>query len=184
MLQITIPGDEFWDEEKQEFVQATKDQILQLEHSLVSLSNSLLWTDFMIFLQEEKTTEETIDYIKCMTLTKNVNPDVYDRLTKENLQAIDEYIQDPMTGTTFSDNSKNTKGKLNGEIITTELVYYWMIAMQIPFECRKWHFNRLLTLIRVCEIKNQPPKKTSKKDIMSRNAALNAARRKQLNTKG
>ena len=184
MLQITIPGDEFWDEEKQEFVQGTKDQILQLEHSLVSLSKWEAKWHKSFFLQEEKTTEETIDYIKCMTLTKNVNPDVYDRLTKENLQTIDEYIQDPMTGTTFPKQNQNTKGKINGEIITTELVYYWMIAMQIPFECRKWHFNRLLTLIRVCEVKNQPQKKMSKRDIMNQNAALNAARRKKLNTKG
>lgn len=184
MLQITVPGDEFWDESKQEFVQATKDQILQLEHSLVSLSKWEAKWHKSFFLKEEKTTEETIDYIKCMTLTKNVDPDVYERLTKENLQAIDTYIQDPMTGTTFPKDDKSSKGKLNGEIITTELVYYWMIAMQIPFECRKWHLNRLLTLIRVCEIKNQPSKKMSKKDIMSRNAALNEARKKKLNTRG
>ena len=183
MLQITIPGDELWDEVKQEFV-TTKEQTLQLEHSLVSLSKWESKWHKSFFLKDEKTTEETIDYIKCMTLTKNVDPDVYNHLTRDNFRAIDEYIQDPMTGTTFPKQSQNAKGKLNGETVTAELVYYWMIAMQIPFECQKWHLNRLLTLIRVCEVKNQPQKKMSKRDIMNQNAALNAARRKKLNTKG
>ena len=122
-----------------------------------------------------------MDYIKCMTITQNVDPDVYNHLTAKNIEDINNYIYAPMTATTFSDD-KN--GKSNREIITSELVYYWMVALQIPFECQKWHLNRLLTLIRICNVKNQPPKKMSKRDVMSRNAALNAARRKQLNTSG
>ena len=131
--------------------------------------------------KDEKTFEETLDYIKCMTLTKNVDPSVYEHLTSENVRQINEYIGAKMTATTFS---QEPGGKKNSEIITSELIYYWMIALQIPFECQKWHLNRLLTLIRVCNIKNQPPKKMSRREIMSRNAALNAARRKQLNTNG
>ena len=180
MLQIVIPETELWDEEKQEFSIA-KEQVLQLEHSLVSLSKwESKWCK--VFLsKQEKTYEETIDYIKCMTLTQNVKPEVYSRLTKSNISEIEEYISAPMTATYFS---KNQTGKANSEQVTSELIYYWMIALNIPFECQKWHLNRLLTLIRVCNIKNQPHKKMSKRDIMSRNAALNAARRKQLNTNG
>lgn len=180
MLQITIPGTELWDEKLEQFVY-TKDETLQLEHSLISLSKwESKWCK--VFLsKEEKTTEETIDYIKCMTITPRVDPSVYDRLTQDNIKQIQEYIAAPMTATYFS---KEAGGKVNREQVTSELIYYWMIAMQIPFECEKWHLNRLLTLIRVCNIKNQPPKKMSKKDIMSRNAALNAARKKQLNTTG
>ena len=102
-------------------------------------------------------------------------------ITNENINEVNRYIEAPMTATYFSD-EKNSK--TSREQVTAELIYYWMIALNIPFECQKWHLNRLLTLIKVCNIKNQPPKKRSKKDIMSRNAALNAARRKQLNTKG
>ena len=117
-----------------------------------------------------------------MTLTKNVDDRVYGCLTEKNLEAINDYIGAPMTATYFS---SNERGGRNNEQITSELVYYWMIALQIPFDpCQKWHINRLLTLIRVCNVKNQPPKKMSKREIMSRNAALNAARRKQMNTKG
>lgn len=180
MLQIVIPAKEYWDERKQEFVDI-KEQTLQLEHSLVSLQKWESKWHKPFLSKEVKTYEETIDYIRCMTLTQNVKPEIYYGLTKDNLDAINKYIEDPMTATTFTDDKKN---KPNRDIITAELIYYWMIALEIPSEYKKWHLNSLLTLIRVCNIKNQPSKKMSKKDIMSRNAALNAARRKQLNTNG
>ena len=180
MLRITVPANELWDGVKGEFI-PVKEQTLQLEHSLVSLSKweSKWCKPFLV--KDGKTYEETIDYIKCMTLTQNVSPNVYRNLTRENIEEINNYIDSPMTATTFSNFQHEAS---NREIITSELIYYWMIALNIPFECQKWHLNRLLTLIRVCEIKNTPPKKMSKRDIMNRNAALNAARRKQLNTKG
>lgn len=182
MLQIAVTIEpEQWDEEKQEFV-PEKTQTLQLEHSLVSLSKwESKWCKSFLS-HSEKTTEETIDYIRCMTITPNVNPDIYNRLSNENINQINKYIEAPMTATYFNDN-KNGKGG-SRETVTAELIYYWMIALNIPFECQKWHLNRLLALIRVCNMKNTPPKKMSKGEIMSRNAALNAARRKQLNTKG
>jgi len=180
MLRITIPAVEQWDEIKQEFV-FTKEQTLSLEHSLVSLSKwESKWCKAFL-TKDEKSFEETLDYIKFMTLTQNVNPEVYNYLTNRNINEINEYIEAPMTATYFSDEKTS---KTSREQVTAELIYYWMIALNIPFECQKWHLNRLLTLIKVCNIKNQPPKKRSKKDIMSRNAALNAARKKQLNTKG
>ena len=178
MLQITIPSrDDLWDESKGEFV-TSKEQKLVLEHSLVSLSKwESKWCKPFLSKQE-KTTEETIDYIRCMTLTQNVDPEVYNFLTDDNIRDVNAYIEAPMTATWFS--NSNT-GKQNREQITAELVYYWMIALNIPFECQKWHLNRLLTLIRVCEVKNSPPKKMSRRELLNRNAALNAARRKQLN---
>lgn len=181
MLNITIPAVEMWDESKQEFVGLEKDQTLQLEHSLVSLSKwESKWCKAFL-TKKEKTREEMIDYVRCMTITQNVNPDVYNYLTNENILQINKYIEAPMTATTIKED-KSSKG--SRETVTAELIYYWMIALNIPFECQKWHLNRLLTLVKVCNIKNQPPKKTSKKDLLSRNAALNAARRKQFNTTG
>ena len=180
MLRITIPGLELWDSKKERFIH-TKAQVLQLEHSLVSLSK---WESKYCkpFLSDKnKTAEETMDYIKIMTLTQNVDPEVYTRLTDEHIRMISEYIDAPMTATTFS---KSEKEKHNKEIITAELIYYWMVALNIPFECQKWHLNRLLTLIRVCNIKNAPPKKRTKREILNRNAALNEARRQRLNSKG
>lgn len=181
MLRLTIPlSPEGWDEEKQEFVEPRTVTLL-LEHSLISLSKwESKWCKPFLG-KEEKTYEETIDYIKCMTTTQNVDPDVYNHLTQENVNQINEYISAPMTATTFRDEKK---WRINNEIVTSELVYYWMVSLQIPFECQKWHLNRLLTLIKVCNIKNQPPKKMSKGDVMRRNSELNAARRKQLNSKG
>ena len=181
MLTITVPiSPEGWDEEKQEFVEP-KSQTLQLEHSLVSLSKWESKWQKPFYSKKDMSNEETLDYIKCMTLTKNVDPDVYNHLTQENIKTILDYIRKPMTATTFG---KETDSGANLEVITSELIYYWMIASNIPFECQKWHLNRLITLIRVCSVKNAPPKKRSKRDIMSRNAALNAARRKQFNSNG
>lgn len=180
MLTITIPTTEVYDEIKGEFI-SVKEQTLQLEHSLISISKwESKWCKPFLGKQD-KTSEEVIDYIKCMTLNKSVGDDVYGCLTQANINAINDYIGAPMTATYFSNTEQ---GKKNSEQITSELIYYWMIALQIPFECQKWHINRLLTLIRVCNVKNTPPKKMSKRDIASRNAALNAARRKQMNTKG
>ena len=180
MLTITIPDVEMYDEKTNNFF-TIKGQTLQLEHSLVSISKWESKWNKPFLSKNDKTLEETIDYIKCMTITQNVNPDVYKNLSKSNIDEINKYIGAPMTATTFSNN--NQKGR-SQETVTNELIYHWMIALNIPMECQKWHLNRLLTLIRVCNIKNTPPKKRSRRDINSEYAALNAARRKQFNTKG
>lgn len=181
MLELVIQlSPEGWDEEKQEFVDPTT-TVLQLEHSLISLSKweSKWHKPFLATMN--MTPEETLDYVKCMTLTPAVDPDVYNHLTRDHIDKVKAYIENPMTATTFSED-KN--GKKSREIITSEIIYYWMTSLQIDWQCQEWHLNRLITLIRVCNIKNAPQKKRSKKDIMSRNAALNAARKKQLNTTG
>lgn len=179
MLTITIPAKELFNDKTQEFIQ-TKEQTLQLEHSLVSVSKWESKWNKPFLDRNEKTTAEVLDYIRCMTITQNVDPNVYNRLTRSNIEAINNYIDAPMTATTFPQKD----GGRSREIITSEVIYYWMIACNIPMKCEKWHLNRLLTLIRVCNVKNTPPKKMSKKEIISRNASLNAARRKQLNSKG
>ena len=179
MLKITIPEMEFYDEDKNEFIMFNE-QVLQLEHSLVSISK---WESkwHIPFLDgKDKTLEQIIDYVRCMTITQNVKPEVYNRLTEDNLKAINDYIENPMTATTFSDINQRP----SREIITSEIIYYWMVSFNIPFECQKWHLNKLLTLIKVCNIKNSPPKKMSRQEILSRNRALNEARKKNLNTRG
>lgn len=178
MLEIVVPGREFFDEDKNEFV-TTKPTKLVLEHSLISLSKwESKWEK--PFLSSDKTVPETIDYIKCMTLTQNVDQLVYNSLNEDNIQAVIKYIEAPMTATKV----KAQKHARNSEIVTAELIYYWMIALNIPFECQKWHLNKLLTLIEICSIKSQPQKKMSKSDILRSNRELNAARRAKYKTKG
>ena len=181
MLRIIVQlSPEGWDEEKQEFVEP-KTQVLDLEHSLVSISKwESKWHKSFIHTKE-LSYEETIDYVKHMTLTKNVKPEVYDCLSESDYVQIRNYIDNPMTATTFVEDKT---AKNNREIVTAELIYYWMIALNIPFECQKWHLNRLLALIRVCNIKNQPPKKMSRQATLNQYAQLNAARKAQMNTKG
>lgn len=186
MLQIVIPAtpeQELWDERTSEFVKipAQKEVVLQLEHSLISLSKwEANWCKFF-FSNKEKTYEETIDYIRCMTLTPNAKPEVYYRLSQQNINDINAYIEAPMTATTFRNSGPP---KRNSEQISSELIYYWMIAQNIPFECQKWHLNRLITLIRVCAIKNSPSKKKSRGDILREYASLDAERKARLGTKG
>lgn len=180
MLEITIPKGEAYNEATGEFIY-TKEQTLKLEHSLVSISKWESKWHKPFLTKQPKTREEEIDYFKTMTLTQNVDPVVYEFITKDIAGNINNYIDNPMTATTFS---KRETGGGNGEQVTSELIYYWMVSLNIPFECQKWHLNRLLTLIRVCNVKNQLPKKMSKSELMSRNAAINAARRRKHNTKG
>ena len=185
MLQIIVPAAvvEEFDEEHNEFIYTTieEEQTLQLEHSLVTLSKwESKWCKPFLS-SKDKTDEELLDYIKIMTITQNVDSNVYNRLSDANVDAINKYIDAPMTATTFA---KDANAKHSREVITAEIIYYWMIALNIPFECQYWHLNRLLTLIRVCNVKNAPPKKMSKRATASQYAQLNAARRKQFNSRG
>lgn len=180
MLEIVVPATELWDDQKQEFI-TTKEQELRLEHSLVSIAKwEAKWHKVFLSEKDEKTADEIIDYVRCMTLTQNVDPMVYYCLTKDNIEAIKDYMGNPMTATFVNE----TDGRPNREQVTAELIYYWMISLNIPFECQKWHLNRLITLIKVCGYKNSPPKKMSKRQIMERNNRLNNIRRAQLGTKG
>lgn len=181
MLYITIPAIEGYDEAKNEFVTLAEEQTLELEHSLYSVSKWESKWHKSFLAKVEKTPEETLDYIKCMTLTPNVDPSVYNRITEANVEDITEYIRAPMTATSFND--RNAK-KPSREVITAEIIYYWMITAQIPMECQYWHLNRLITLVRVCSIKNSPPKKYSASELRSQYAAINAANRQKFNSKG
>ena len=181
MLTITVPEGEIYNEETNEFVY-TKETTLRLEHSLVSISKweSKWKTPFLG--KEKKTQAQVLDYIKCMTTTQNVPEHVFLCLSPKNFDEIGQYIEDPRTATWFSDNNNRP----TSEVVTSELIYYWMTAFNIPFECQKWHLNRLLTLIKVCSIKNQSneKKKMSRSAILRQNAALNKARRARSGSKG
>lgn len=180
MLQVTIPASEYFDEKTGEF-HSIRETTLQLEHSLVSISKWESKWQKPFLGKEDKTPEECADYVRCMTITQNVDPLAYRFLTKRNFQEINEYIEAPMTATTFSERDNK---HFSREIITAEIIYYWMISLNIPFECQKWHLNKLLTLVRVCNIKNSPQKKMSKRELMERNRALNDARRKSMHSNG
>lgn len=180
MLQIVVPGLELWDEKKEIFL-STKQTTLQLEHSLVSISKwEAKWGKAFLGSQP-KSKEEDLDYVRCMTITQNVDPVVYYSLSNENLEQIRDYIQAPMTATHIPDFG-NTSGY--HETVTSELIYYWMIVCGIPMECQKWHLNRLLCLIRVCNFKNAPKKKMSRSELLRRNAAINEANKRRFNTRG
>lgn len=179
MFQLDIPDLEVFDENNDEFL-IIRGRRIQVEHSLVSISKWESKWNKPFLSKTPKTIEENIDYIRCMTITQNVNPKIYDNISNDNIKEISEYIADSKTATCFYDDSKET----TKEIITSEIIYYWMIAYNIPFECQKWHLNRLITLIRVCSKKNEKPKKMSKSEIINRNRNLNKKRRQQSNSKG
>lgn len=185
MLKINIAGKEVFNEQTNEFI-SIKPCTLCLEHSLVSLSKweSKWHKPFLSTGQDSKTSEELRDYIKCMTITQNIDSNVYLALTAAEIKQINEYIGDSMSATTFNNSRKDVTSKK--EIYTSELIYYWMVAYQIPFKCETWHLNRLLTLIRICSIKNSGGKdnKMSTASTMEENRRLNEARRKARNSKG
>ena len=191
-LTLKVQTSEGWDSKQEKFIKPIE-QTICLEHSLVSLSKwESKYKKPYLKDDENKTYEEIIDYIKCMTITQNVNDDLYALLSAKDLEKINAYISDPMTATWFNDNtqysSQKQQVKKRREQITSELIYYWMISYNSPKECEKWHLNRLLTLIRIFSIKeseqNGKSNKMSKRDIIAQNRALNAARRQKLGSKG
>ena len=180
MLTIVVPGEEHFNDQSQEFV--TKgDVTLELEHSLVSLSKWESKHEKPFLGEGEKTSEDVLDYVKFMTLTLDVPDEVFFMLSEDNITKINAYIDAKMTATWFSEAPGAPKSR---DVITAELIYYWMITFQIPFECETWHLNRLFTLIRICNIKQAKPKKMSRSEISARNRELNAQRRAQLGTQG
>lgn len=178
MLTITVPESELWDPVNERFI-LTNEQILYLEHSLESVSKWEMKWHKPFLNEKEKTLEELYDYIYMMCLN-DVERTVIDNLNSKQIETINNYINDPMTATWFRETNK-PKGR---DIITNEIIYYWMTELNIPFECEKWHLNRLMTLIRVCSIKKQPPKKMGKRNVAQSNSMINAARRKRLGSKG
>lgn len=179
-LTLIIPKtDDLWDPVKEEFV--TQPAVtLHLEHSLMSVSKwEAKYHRPFLYRQDKKSSEEMLDYIRMMTFSPKVDDSVYYRIAQEQYDQISAYIEDPMTASTVRET-----GSPSREIVTSELIYYWMISLNIPFECQKWHLNRLIMLIRVCSAKNAKPRKMSKGEIRRRNSALNAARRAQLHSRG
>jgi hypothetical protein len=180
MLKIIVLGDEYFNEEESTF-ETVGDVELTLEHSLISLSKweSIHQKPFLD--QTDKTSEEIAAYVEAMILTEEYPTDILSRFSDKNYKEINAYIESSESATTFGSMPKEGG---RGETITSELIYYWMVAFTIPFECESWHLNRLFALIRICNIKNAPPKKMSRHEAAHRNREINAARRAQYNTRG
>ena len=180
MLTVHVPAREWWDEEHEMFVNS-KPATLQLEHSLLSVSKWESKWKKPFLSNEDKSYEETIDYIRCMTINRNVDPYVYAALTPENVKDITEYIGETRSATTINRHGRKQPSR---QIITSELIYSWMVTYGIPFECQKWHLSRLMMLIEVVQIENSPRQKMGRNEILRSNAELNRARRAKLHTKG
>ena len=180
MLELNIPEREVFDETKNEFIR-TKPVSLKLEHSLVSISKWESIYEKPFLDGKDKSIEETKVYIKCMTITQNIDPLVYEVMSSDEFKQIENYLNKKMTATVIKeiDTTKKTS-----QFVTSELIYYWMVALSIPLECQKWHINRLITLIKICEEKNKPPKKMARSVRNKHNSALNAARRNRIGSSG
>lgn len=180
MLTITVPAVELFDEAKSEFIDLPE-VTLSLEHSLVSLSRwESKWKKSFLFAKD-KTSDEIHGYIQAMCLDENIPAGVFARLTRDNYESINEYINEQMTATTFAEMPNQRASR---DIVTAELIYYWMIALQVPVECESWHLNRLMALIKVANLKNQPAKKMGKNQMLAERARLNEERKAKYGSSG
>lgn len=184
MISVTVPKSEVFDNKNQIFRRVQKETTIQLEHSLISLQKWEAKWKIPFLDSKEKTLEQTIDYIRCMCLTTNVKEDVFYCIPKSEMNRIAEYIEDPMTATTFAKKSPLSGRRGKRGFITAEVIYFWMISLNIPSEYKKWHLNQLLTLINVINAETSSKKKRSKQEIMNEYRAINEANKKKFNTKG
>jgi len=180
MLKFTVPLEEGYDENTREFT-VVRGFELELEHSLVSLSKWESEWEKPFLSKDAKTPEETLSYVKHMILTPNIPDEVWQKFPDRLFLMINSYMNSKQTATWFND-SPNIKA--SREVVTAELIYYWMVALGIPFECQYWHINKLLTLVKVCNVKNAPEKKMSKREQAEMQRTLNAQRKAQFNTRG
>lgn len=184
MLQLTIHIPERWNDQKQEFI-PKEEKTVQLEHSLVSISKWESRWKKPFLSKNNKSEEETLDYIRCMTVTNNINPDIYQYLSNSDIDAICAYIDEECTATTVNYFQKN---KQTNQQVTSELIYYRMISLGIPFECQKWHLSRLLKLIDIFNAMSQKTQKNKSTavtaEMLQERAALNRRRRAELHSKG
>lgn len=186
MLKLTIPGIENWDSKNNVFVYTDVVE-LELEHSLVSLSKWEAEWGKPFLGPDIKSDEETLSYVRIMTLTPDISPEVYNRLSHDNIRKVNEYLEAKMTATWFNERGPQKAGPKKREIITAEIIYHWMISFQIPFEAEHWHLNRLITLIKVLNEKNAPAdknRKMSPREVAQRNRELNEQRLAKLGTSG
>lgn len=176
MLTLTVPSQEFWDEKRQLFL-STKEETLLLEHSLLSISKwESKWHKPFFQSLNDMSNDEFIDYVRCMSVNKKIDSNSFLFMTRDNMDSITNYINDPMTASWFNE-KKGPVGRRSSEVITSELIYCWMTQLNIPFECERWHLNRLMVLIRICSIKNAPPEKQSRRETLNQYAALNKMRK-------
>lgn len=181
MLRIVIQSDELFDDEKLEFIPAVDGLVVDLEHSLISLSKWESKYEKPFLSSMDKSSDEVLAYVNAMVVTPDVDPDALLRCSQKNIDEIQNYIDSRQSATTFG---AMPERRGQGEVITSELIYYWMVAFNIPFTCETWHLNRLLSLVRICNIKNSPPKKLSRSEIAQRNYELNEKRKQELGTRG
>lgn len=180
MLKIIIEDEELYDEESNTF-QTTERFEFEVEHSLLSLSKWEANYKKPFLSSGKLSTEEIFQYVMYMILTPNVTEKIVNDSSTKIFSEVNDYINSSQSATTFGEMPQK-RGP--GEVITSELIYYWMVAFNIPFECEKWHLNRLFSLIRICNIKNSKPEKVSRHEAAMRNRALNEKRKAELNTTG
>lgn len=174
MITVNVKDREIYFEDRNEF-HTIEGGEFHLEHSLHSITK---WETKYLksFVMTEKTTEELMDYFSMMNLDESRYLDPLG-LTNDQIQKIVEYIEKPKTAQTFKEDNSQNKAGASKEIVTSDLVYYWMSALQLPFECQYWNFDRLIALIRLASIKNAPEKKETKAEALKRTRATNLAMR-------
>ena len=189
-IKIFVPKQELWDDTREILIPIKEDITLSLEHSLVSLTKWESKWHKPFLSPEEKTQEETMDYVRCMILNEDVDDEIIYAFTNANLKQIEEYIATEQTATTFP--KENSSEPQSNELLTSELIYYYLACMQCPFQpTETWHLSRVLTLIRVASFKNKGEKKLNKTEalqqcesIKERNERIFAEMRRKAQNKG
>lgn len=181
-------GDELFDEETNTFLHPVGKK-LHLEHSLLSISKwEAEWE--IPFLNTDKTSEQSLSYIKCCVLDDDFDELLLNTLSDKNILDFNAYLSKGMTAKKIIDlrsslsQKRKSRRPASQKALTSEDIYYSMIQFHVWKECEEWPLQRLLSLLQLCSLKSNSTGEMSKSDQAKFYREENARRKAKYHTNG
>lgn len=180
MITIHFEEMEYYDEQLNRFY-TLPPKVVNFEYSLAAVAEwEAIWKIPLLNTELGVDSDMFLSLAMCMSDDRELLEYYLDDTEKAELH---KYLSDSQTATTInSSQNGNTTGR--GKVYTAEEIYALMFMNGIPIEWESRNLNRLLVILRIISIYQNPPKKMSQQDVMKQNARLNRERKNKYKTKG